>query len=138
MASQNVELVRSIYEAWERGDYSSAEWADPEIEFVRLDGPDPGRWTGAAGIAAATRFRLDAWEDFRIVGEEFRELDDDRVLVLSRLSGRGKRSGLELGQVRAQGAGLFHVRAGKVARIVVCLDRDRALAELGLAPEGGS
>jgi hypothetical protein len=38
MASANVELVRSIYAAWERSDLSSVEWAHPEIAFVRVDG----------------------------------------------------------------------------------------------------
>jgi hypothetical protein len=33
MASENVELVRSLCSAWERGDWSSAAWAHPEIEF---------------------------------------------------------------------------------------------------------
>jgi ketosteroid isomerase-like protein len=47
-------------------------------------------------------------------------------------SGRGKRSGLEVGQMRAEGAMLFHVRDGKVTRFVGYWDRDRALADLGL------
>ena len=34
MASANLEFVRSLYAAWERGDYGSAEWAYPDIETV--------------------------------------------------------------------------------------------------------
>jgi hypothetical protein len=43
MSRENVELVRSVVSAWERGDYSSTEWAHPEIEFVIADRPSPGR-----------------------------------------------------------------------------------------------
>ena len=50
MASANVDLVLSIYAAWDRGDYESTEWAHPDIEWVRAHGPDPGTWTGVAGL----------------------------------------------------------------------------------------
>jgi ketosteroid isomerase-like protein len=138
-ASKNLDLVRSIFADWERGDFfSSAEWAHPEIEFVSADGPEPSRWTGLAGMAEGTRDVLDAWKEYRVEAEEYRELDNDRVLVFIRRGGRGKASGLDLAQMQTKGAHLFHVRAGKVTRLVVYADRDRALADLGLAPESGS
>ena len=55
--------------------------------------------------------------------------------MLTRLSGRGKTSGLELGQMQAKGADLLHIRDGRVSRFVLYFDRDHALAELGLARE---
>ena len=136
MGLANVDLVRSIYAAWEQGDRSSAEWADPEIESVYADGPSPGRWTGLAGMAQGTREAISVWENFRIEVDDDRELDDERVLVFDDRSGRGRMSGLELAQMRTQSAHVFHVRGGEVTKLVIYLDRDRALADLGLAPEG--
>jgi ketosteroid isomerase-like protein len=130
-----VELVRSIFEAWERGDYNSAEWAHPEVETVYADGPAPGRWMGFAGMAESSRDWLSAWEDFRFVAEDYRELDAERVAVLVSYTGRGKTSGLDLAETRTLGAVLFEIRGGKVTRIVRYLDRDHAFADLGLAPE---
>jgi ketosteroid isomerase-like protein len=136
MASANVELVRSIYTTWERGDFSAVEWVDPDVELVVVDGPMPGTWTGLAGLAQAWRDWTDAWADFRAEVDEYRDLDGERVLVLISRSGRGKTSGLDLGEMRTQGAAVYHVRGGKVTRIVNYFDVDRALADLGLAPEG--
>ena len=138
MPSANLDLVRSIYAAWERGDYSAAEWADPEIEYVIADGPSPGTSTGPTGMADRLRDFLNAWEGVRLVAEVYRELDNERILVLNRLTARGKTSGLEGGQVRGEGAYLFYTRGGAVIRLVAYMDRGRALADLGLAPEGGS
>jgi ketosteroid isomerase-like protein len=130
--SENLDLVRSIYAAFERGDYSSADWADPQIEYVIADGPSPGTWSGLAGMAEAWREILSAWDDFKQAVEEYRELDPERVLVLVRNSGHGKTSGLELGQIAGSGAAVFEMRDGIVTRQVVYWDRDRALADLGL------
>ena len=55
MTEENVELVRSICSVWARGDYRSSEWADPGIDFVIADGPAPGEWSGAAGMAEGWR-----------------------------------------------------------------------------------
>ena len=130
--SANVELVRSIFADWERGDFSSAEWAHPQIEYVRADGPEPGTWTGLARMAEAARTYLDAWNDFRFVADEYRELDSGRVLVLYHFFGRGKTSGVELERVRTEAAHVFHVSGGQVVKFVIYLDRDRAFADLGL------
>ena len=114
MSQENVEIVRSIYEPWGRGDFSSVEWAHPEIEFVIADGPASGSWTGLAGMAEAWRTFLSAWEEYRTEVDEYRELDGERVLVLLHIVGRGKTSGVELGQMRTKAANLFHIRGGKV------------------------
>jgi ketosteroid isomerase-like protein len=128
--------VRSIYAAWERGDYSDAVWADPEIEFVLADGPEPGCWTGVAAMAKAWSERLSAFDDYRTAGREYRLLDDERILVLVAHTGRGRSSGLEVADLGPASVGhpvvLFHIRDGKVIRLVIYLDRDRALADLSL------
>jgi ketosteroid isomerase-like protein len=129
---ENLDLVRSIYADWERGDYTSVEWAHPDIEYLTVDGPEPGSWTGLTGMAEGERHLLRGWAEFRAVAYEYRELDEERVLVLAHARGRGKTSGLELGQISRGAATLFQLRDGKVTNLLVYWDRDRALADLGL------
>jgi ketosteroid isomerase-like protein len=132
--SENLDLVRSIYADWERGDWSSASWADPEIEYVMVDEPGAITARGVAAMGRAWRGFLAAWEGYRIEPYEFRQLDDERVLVLVRAYGRGRSSGVELREsTRSRGgANLFHIRGGKVVRLDAYFDCDRALADLGL------
>jgi ketosteroid isomerase-like protein len=138
--SANLSLVRSICASWARGDFSSSEWAHPEIELVLSgEGPTSGSWTGWEGMAQGWRDWLSAWEDVRVEADEYRELEGERVLVLTHYSGgSGKASGLELGQIHGAGVAPFHIRDGKVTRLVLYVDRERALADVGLAPQDGS
>ena len=139
MASANLDLVRSICVDWPSGDYGSAEWAHPEIEYVIADGPSPGAWTGLAGMAQGLRDLLSATEAWRIEADDYRELDDERVLVLLHaIAGRFKTSGLEVGDLRMNAAYLFHIRDSKVTRLVFYWDCDRAFADLGITPDTGT
>jgi ketosteroid isomerase-like protein len=125
----NLSIVRAISSAWERGDYSSVEWADSEIQFVIADGPEAGSSTGQAALAPSLQEFGNAWEEYRSRVEEYRELEDG-VLVLTYATGRGRASGLEIGERRAN---LFRLHAGKVTSLVVYWNRARALADAGRA-----
>ena len=132
MALAHVELVRSVHTAWERGDYDSTEWADPELEWLVADGPEPCSGKGLVGLAEAWAAWLSAWEDVRVGVDEYRDLDDERVLVLQSKSGRGKQSGLEIDEMNAKSATICHVRSGKVTKMVLYYERENAFADLGL------
>ena len=132
VAPANLDIVKSISAAWQRGDYSSVEWADANIEFVVPDGPEPGRWNGSADLGPILLEFQGAWEEYHSEPEEYRELDGEAVLVLTYAVGRGKASGAEMRERRAN---LFRLRGGKVTRLVAYWSRERALADLGLAPE---
>jgi ketosteroid isomerase-like protein len=133
MSQENVEIVKSIFADWERGDLSSAEWAHPEIEFVVADGPTPTSTTGLTSMARAMREFLNIWTDWRVEADEYRELDGERVLVLQHYSAHGKASGVDVGQTSAKGANLFHLSNGRVTRVVCYFDRKHALDDLRLS-----
>jgi hypothetical protein len=79
---------------------------------------------GGDGGGRAREF-LRGWEEFRAEPDEYREVDDERVLVLVAAAGRGKTSGLDLEQMRTAypssrgGASLIQVRDGKVTKVVL-------------------
>ena len=83
-------------------------------------------------MAAAWREGLRAFDELRVEADEYRALDDERVLALVHFSERGKTSGLAVGDIQMTGANLFHVRGGKVTRLVLYWDRERAFADFGL------
>ena len=68
-------------------------------------------------------------EEYRVVGQDFRDLDGDQVVVLSRIEGRGTGSG---GLVDAAMGQIFDFRDGKIARVRTYLDHGEALEAAGL------
>jgi ketosteroid isomerase-like protein len=131
MPQEPIDLVRSIYARWERGDFTSIEWADPEIEFAFADGPEPGSWKGIDAMSRQYADFLRGWKDFSAAPERYIAVDAERVLVFVRNVARGRSSGLEL-DARSV-ANLFEVKNGKVTSLTLYLNRTRALADLGLS-----
>jgi ketosteroid isomerase-like protein len=92
MAEENVETLRSLYEAFNRGDFEAVEQAvHPDIEFVRVGDQGPVR-----GVAALREWmEPDAFEDQRFEPLDFRT-NGNKVLVRHHFTGRGAGSGMEL------------------------------------------
>ena len=74
---------------------------------------------------------LQAWDELNVTPERFIELDDGRVLVLDRQTGRGRTSNITLEHDLAS---IFTVRDGKLTRLVAYWDRADAIRAAGLDP----
>jgi ketosteroid isomerase-like protein len=136
MASENLDLVRSVYADWERGDFSrTPQWADEGIEWARFGGDGAGAWTGHDAIMHVVGEILSGFDDVRAHADHYEEIDQERVLVLTRWGGRERESGTEVELLRAN---LFRIREGRVVRLIFYWDRNRALADLGLPLDTGS
>ena len=127
--TENLDLVRSIYANWERGDFRSTAWADPRIELVITEGLAGEVFHGLDSTAQGWRDWLSAWDGYRAQAQEYRALDGERVLVLGRMSGRGRIGGVSS---ETETANVFHLREGKVVRLELYRDRSKAFADLGL------
>jgi ketosteroid isomerase-like protein len=128
MSQENVELVRSILADWARGDYSSVDWADPDIVFRGGDGRE------ARGLGELGRLWgefLAAWDHFATTPERFIGVGGDRVLVLVRFDGRGRASGTPT--TAFTGGQLFRLRGGKVVRLDLFSSTQDALEAAGLS-----
>jgi ketosteroid isomerase-like protein len=134
MSEESVEIVRRVYEHWDRGDYASvALFMTPDVEFARYGaalGSLQGEWRGFDEIRTALAEYLTAWEDIRNTPDDIIDLGGDRVLVLDRQTGRGKTSGVA---AEHEMASLFTLRERKIVRIEAYWDRAEALKAAGLS-----
>ena len=137
MTAWNVEFLRGVYAHWERGEFGSVDWADPDIEFAIADGPSPVRVTGIPAMARAWGETISSYEGLTVAAEEYREVDSERVLVLTRNQGRARGSGFDIGRILTPGANLFHIRDGRIVKMVLYFNRENVPADLSPSDPGG-
>jgi ketosteroid isomerase-like protein len=119
MSREDIEVVKAIYERWQRGD-PAAELLDPDIEWSTPH-PDAAAIHGRQEVLAFLRRYAGTFEDYRMKLEEIRDLGDHRVLVRFSESGRGKGSGVE---THLRATGVWTIRDGRA--IAFRADTDRA------------
>ena len=129
----NLEIAKRVIDAFNRRDVDAIlEFVNQDVEWfpampVTFGG---GALRGREGIESYIREVSDTWEEYRVVGQDFRDLGGEEVLVLSRIEGRGAGSG---GLVDAAMGQIFDFRDGKIARVRTYLDHGEALKAAGLA-----
>jgi uncharacterized protein len=114
ISEQNVEIVRRVWEAWERRDTEAVlELYDSAILWESRDTPLAGSYRGHEGVRQYFREWLEAFEGYEAKAETFIDAGD-KVIVRSRVRGRGKASGVEVGMPGWQ---VYTVRDGLVTRV---------------------
>jgi ketosteroid isomerase-like protein len=126
MSQENVEIVQSAFDAWDRGDNDAIlALCDEDIVVVQaaeLPGV-PQLQSGHDGVLEAFALWPGYWDDFRI--EITRTLDlGEHVLVTTNQSGRGKDTGIE---VTARFTFLFTLADGKITEWRIFLRESEAL-----------
>jgi ketosteroid isomerase-like protein len=131
MSQENVEVVRRMYEAFNRGEYARArELLHPEAELHQQpEAPDTDSYYGRDEWERGFTLWLSEWDEPRFEPQEITGISQ-YVIMRVRVSGRGKSSGIETP------TDLFHawtLRDGKPQRCFVRSTRDEALKAVGLA-----
>jgi uncharacterized protein len=137
MSESNVEIVRSAYDAWNRGDFEAgARLFDPSIEWSTPPNlPDAGTWRGEDEVRRGIGELLESFAELRVDVHELLAADDGRVVAIVRYSGRGMDTG-----VAVEGAGVdaqvWTVRDGKIVRVTMYSGTADALEAAGLPARG--
>lgn len=126
MAESELELARRIYALWEKGNFSESDWAEPDLEFMPPIGEE------VRGIDAMGRSWggfLETWEGFEARPVEYVEAADG-VLVITQFHGHSIAADIPAEDL--PGAAVLRIRDGKVWRLELYFDIERAREAAGL------
>jgi ketosteroid isomerase-like protein len=131
MSQENVEVVRKVIDAFNRGDLDAwLGFLSPEVVWESL--PLPGFRDVYRGRTEAREWRELLLEvfDFHLEIDEITALGDDRVLMAASGRGRGRGSGIPVERTSWE---ITWLADGLIARRQVFWTRDEALEAAGLS-----
>jgi ketosteroid isomerase-like protein len=129
--TENEELIRQGYDAWNQGDWARMEaFVAPDFEVDATDRVlNPDHYAGIEGFRRLAAEMAEVWDSWEIEPLEFVE-NGELVFVAHRVRARGKGSGVEVEQTYWS---VWTVRDGKGARLALYVDRERALTAAGVS-----
>jgi len=134
MARDNVDLVRWFIDMFNRRDLDACvSRMDEDVEWVpalipRAEAAPEDEFRGVEGFRRWIAATDEVFEDFRVDADSVHELEDNRVLLLGTVTGRGRASGAD---VRAELGQVFTFSDGRMVSYRGYLDRAEARAAVG-------
>jgi ketosteroid isomerase-like protein len=131
MSQENIEVVRKIVDAVNRGDIEEVlEFTDTDAELhsAIIGGAEGNVYRGHDGFRKWFAESTAGFERLDTQLTEFRAVDD-RVIAFGRIYARGRESGLELD---SETGWVFTVPGGKLVKAEGFLSRSEALEAAGL------
>ena len=131
MSEENVSLVRSLYDAFNRGDVDAVLGAfDENIEWYEAEGmPQGGLHRGPQAVAENVFGPISSDIDNFAVNVDEAYAGGDEVVTIATYSGTAHESGKEL---RQQAVHAWTVRDGKIARFRQFMDTVKYNEVLGV------
>lgn len=125
MSQENVDLIRSVYDAWDNK-RSARDFLAEDLEYVNPSyAVEPGVRRGRKSMAAVR----DTYDDFQVHVERFIDAGDD-VVVLAHYTASGRGSGVPLSGEHGY---VWTVRDGRAVRFQWFQAHAEALAAAGLS-----
>ena len=131
MSQENVEIIRPIYEAFNRGDWD-AVFRDmhPDIELTTPPGgPNSGTYRGREECEGYIRELVTPFDAWALQPEEFFERGD-QVAVVYKVRARPKGSSAE---IEIRNGALWTIRGGKAVSLRFFSKPQEALEAAGLS-----
>jgi ketosteroid isomerase-like protein len=129
MSEENVEVVRSAFDAFEKGEVSEMlDWMTDDLTTHRVE-PDDAIYHGKEGFFRATADWIEDFDDWTVRPEAFLDAGDS-VVVRVRQAARGERSGVP---VEGLAWFVFDVRGAKIAHLSIHLREAEAFEAAGLS-----
>ena len=129
MSPSNVDVVRAVVTAWNRGDFTAAgEMVTDDVEFDwsrrMLDGEV---LRGRDELRRFMQQTREIFDEIHIPDEDMTDLGDNVVLLVGTARFKGHVSGMD---VEAHAANLWTVRDGKVSHFCFYQTKEDALADV--------